>query len=225
VSYRSYRPSPLSVWSDIKADRERRCIPRDTPVWSLISSPDGEACSPWKAFMSSDRRPEGTAFACETCDRPWRRRGSHICSRQSAHRYWWSCQPYTPAAPLPSRKIPGTHFCERLSRHQGHSTAGKIPSIEKSNDLIGNRTHDITACSIAPQPTALPLAPKPKDYHHKTPTARPDAYWSPVTGQWSRCKRQHFGRWPARILEANAGITSQIRPGPLPHTSQFAIHR
>jgi hypothetical protein len=32
-------------------------------------------------------------------------------------------------------------------------------SIEKSNDLIGNRTRDIPACSIVPQPTTLPRAP------------------------------------------------------------------
>jgi hypothetical protein len=29
------------------------------------------------------------------------------------------------------RKIPGTHFCYRLSRPQGHSAAGRIKSIEK----------------------------------------------------------------------------------------------
>jgi hypothetical protein len=34
------------------------------------------------------------------------------------------------------RKIPGTHFCYRLSRPQGHSAAGRIRSIDKSNDLI-----------------------------------------------------------------------------------------
>jgi hypothetical protein len=32
-------------------------------------------------------------------------------------------------------------------------------SIEKSNDLIGNRTRDHSACSIVPQPTTLPRAP------------------------------------------------------------------
>jgi hypothetical protein len=51
--------------------------------------------------------------------------------------------------PFTSRNIPGTHFYQRLSRPQGHSTAGRIRSIEKSNDLIGNQTHDLLACSIA----------------------------------------------------------------------------
>jgi hypothetical protein len=34
---------------------------------------------------------------------------------------------------------------------------GRIRSIEKSNDLIGNRT--LPACSTVPQPTMLPRAP------------------------------------------------------------------
>jgi hypothetical protein len=61
--------------------------------------------------------------------------------------------------PFTPRKIPGTHFCWRLSRPQGHSAAGRIRSIEKSNDLIGNQTRDLLACSIVPQPTTLLCAP------------------------------------------------------------------
>jgi hypothetical protein len=57
------------------------------------------------------------------------------------------------------RKIPGTHICHRLNRLQGHSVAGRIRSIEKSNVLIINRTRDIQACSVVPQPIALPRAP------------------------------------------------------------------
>jgi hypothetical protein len=37
--------------------------------------------------------------------------------------------------------------------------AGRIRSIEKSNDLVRNRTHDLLASSIVPQPTTLPCAP------------------------------------------------------------------
>jgi hypothetical protein len=33
--------------------------------------------------------------------------------------------------PLLPRKIPGTHFCQRLSRPQGHGAAGRIRSIER----------------------------------------------------------------------------------------------
>jgi hypothetical protein len=66
---------------------------------------------------------------------------------------------FTRRPPFTPRKIPGTHFCYRPSRPQGHSAAGRIRSIEKSNDLIGNRTRDLPACSIVPQPTTLLCAP------------------------------------------------------------------
>jgi hypothetical protein len=32
-------------------------------------------------------------------------------------------------------------------------------SIEKSNNLIRNRTHDLSACSLVPQATTLPRVP------------------------------------------------------------------
>jgi hypothetical protein len=38
--------------------------------------------------------------------------------------------------------------------------AGRIRSIEKPNDIIWNRTCDLLACSIVPQPTMLPRAPR-----------------------------------------------------------------
>jgi hypothetical protein len=43
-------------------------------------------------------------------------------------------------------------------RPQGHTAAGRIMSIEKSNYPIENRTRDLPACSIVPQPTTLPRA-------------------------------------------------------------------
>jgi hypothetical protein len=61
--------------------------------------------------------------------------------------------------PFTPRKIPGTHFCKTMIRPQGHSAVGRIRSIEKSNDLIGNQTRDLPACSVLPQPTALPRVP------------------------------------------------------------------
>jgi hypothetical protein len=58
-----------------------------------------------------------------------------IFSRQSAHRWRWGCQPYEPAALYPHRQIPGTQFCQRLSRHQGHSAAERM-SKNKTYFLI-----------------------------------------------------------------------------------------
>ena len=36
--------------------------------------------------------------------------------------------------------IPGTYFCQRLSRPQGHSEAGRIMSMKNTDETIGNRT-------------------------------------------------------------------------------------
>jgi len=38
--------------------------------------------------------------------------------------------------PLPPGNDPGTHFCQRLSRPQGHSAIGRIMSMKNSNDTI-----------------------------------------------------------------------------------------
>ena len=52
--------------------------------------------------------------------------------------------------PLPPGNTPGTHFCQRLSRLQGHGAIGRITSMKNSNDIIGNRTSDHPICSTAP---------------------------------------------------------------------------
>jgi hypothetical protein len=57
--------------------------------------------------------------------------------------------------PFNSRKIPGSHFSQRLSQPQGNSAVGRIRSIEKSYDLIWNHTLDLPDCTIVPQPTTL----------------------------------------------------------------------
>ena len=58
----------------------------------------------------------------------------------------------------PPGNIPGTHLCQRQSRPQDHSAAGRM-SMKNSNDTIGSRTRDLTARSAVPQPTALRRAP------------------------------------------------------------------
>jgi hypothetical protein len=93
-------------------------------------------------------------------------RGSHILPRQSAHRWRWGCQCYTPAAIyLP----PAGRFLVFISvrgsvNPRAHSEAGKIMSNEKFNDVIGNRTRDLPACSIVPQRTKWQRVP---DYNFK----------------------------------------------------------
>jgi hypothetical protein len=46
--------------------------------------------------------------------------------------------------PSPPGSTPGTHFCQRLSRTQGHSATARIMSLKISNDNIGNRTRDLS---------------------------------------------------------------------------------
>jgi hypothetical protein len=56
----------------------------------------------------------------------------------------------------PPGNFPGTHFCSRLSRPQGHCAAGRIMSMKNLNDPIGNRT-----CHL---PTAPPRTPQLYSY-------------------------------------------------------------
>jgi hypothetical protein len=78
--------------------------------------------------------------------------------RQSAHKCGKVVSP-THRPPLPPGHIPGSHFCQRLSRPQDHSVTGRIMSMKKSSYTIGNRTSDIPVCSTVPQPTTPPRAP------------------------------------------------------------------
>jgi hypothetical protein len=59
----------------------------------------------------------------------------------------------------PTGNIPGTHFCQRLIRPQGHCATGGIMSVKNSNDTIGNRTRDLPVCCAVSQPTAPRSAP------------------------------------------------------------------
>ena len=47
----------------------------------------------------------------------------------------------------PPGNIAGIHFCQRLTRPQGHYGAGMITSMKNSNIILGNRTRDLPACS------------------------------------------------------------------------------
>jgi hypothetical protein len=79
-------------------------------------------------------------------------------SRQSAYRWRWVCQPYAPAAVI-LQEDSWYSFLLEAESISGHSAAGRIRSIEKSNYLNGNRIRDLPACSMVPQPTTPPRAP------------------------------------------------------------------
>jgi hypothetical protein len=60
--------------------------------------------------------------------------------------------------PLPPRRFLVLISVRGWVDPRGHCAGGRIRSIEKSGDLIGNRIRDLPACSIVPQPTMLPCA-------------------------------------------------------------------
>jgi hypothetical protein len=89
------------------------------------------------------------------CNRPWRPMGlseveAPIFSRQSAHRWRWGCQSYAPVTFYPQEDSWYSFLLEAAS------TPG--PVWLEGLGQIGNRTRDLPACSIVPQPTMLSRA-------------------------------------------------------------------
>ena len=63
------------------------------------------------------------------------------------------CHMHLPPLSFPG-DIPGTYFCQRPIRLQGHSVARRIKSIKNLNDTIEYRTRDLSVCREVPEPTA-----------------------------------------------------------------------
>jgi hypothetical protein len=102
-------------------------------------------------FFDWNEYQESSWVQAVGANRVVRSRGSHIFSRQSAHGWRWGCQPYAPA----DRPLPPGRFLVLIS------VIGWVDrrAIKKFNDIVGNRTSDLPACGIVPQPTTLPRGP------------------------------------------------------------------
>ena len=59
----------------------------------------------------------------------------------------------------PQEITPGSHFCLRLSRPQGHSEAGRLKSTQNLNNPNGNRSRQLPDCRAVRQPIEPPRAP------------------------------------------------------------------
>jgi hypothetical protein len=80
--------------------------------------------------------------------------------RVELHQLWeaplrWVHSP-THLPPLPTRNYSWYSFLSEADSTRGPSAVGRIISMKKSNEIIGNRTRDLPACSAVPQPTAPP---------------------------------------------------------------------
>ena len=98
------------------------------------------------------RKLKGKSYLITGLDRPLRLQEFEAprIYKQSAHEGGKVVSP-THRPPLPPDHIPGTHFCQRLSRSQGHSPAGRI---KLKKNLQWNRTRDLPSCSAVPHSTA-----------------------------------------------------------------------
>jgi hypothetical protein len=111
----------------------------------------GHRIPQWKVKVKLSRSRPGQALGVPG---GW---GSRV-SRQSAYECGKVSPTHRPS--LPPGRLPGTHFCYRLSRPQDHNATGRMKSLKNSSDFIGNRTRDLPVCCAVPQPTAPPRTPE-----------------------------------------------------------------
>jgi hypothetical protein len=107
---------------------------------SILQADRQQICKLWDLIIQQNN---GKAVPVTGLDRPWKlqedkthrfhdNRNMNVV-RLSALR---TDRLYSPG------NIPGIHFCYRLGRPHGHSSAGRIISVKNSNDPTGNRTRD-----------------------------------------------------------------------------------
>jgi hypothetical protein len=119
--------------------------------------------STWYCVSPSEARGKKKKKIKLSCNRLWRPVllwdvQALTFSRQLAHRWRWGCQPYFPAA-LDAQEHSWYSLLLEAESTPGPQCGWKGYFNWKSNYLIGKGTRDLPACSILPQPSALPRVP------------------------------------------------------------------
>jgi hypothetical protein len=98
--------------------------------------------SPTYCFYTVFYVPKGKADLLQACSGPEGSRKLRFTQQDGGKFVSFTHRPH-----LPPENTPGTHFCWRLCRPQGHSAIGSIYVNEKFHDTIWDRTSDILICS------------------------------------------------------------------------------
>jgi hypothetical protein len=85
-------------------------------------------------FLELHKKGKGKAVPLQAWSGPEGSRKLRFSDFLTTAQYGGKVFSPTHRPPLPPGNAPCTHFCEKLSRPQGHSAIGRIMSTEKSND-------------------------------------------------------------------------------------------
>jgi len=103
------------------------------------------------SIYKSDRKGKGKAVPLQSWSGPEGSRKLRFPDFMTTAQDGGKIVSITHRPPLPPGNAPGTHFCYRLIRPQGHSAIGRIfMSMKGSNDTGWDRTSDLPICSTAP---------------------------------------------------------------------------
>jgi hypothetical protein len=163
--------------------------------------PQGCETSRLPYFLDSWPTDAGEVRLSYPCNRPWSSIElwdveSPTFSTKSAHCWQWGCQPCAPAALYPPRRflelisVRGWVDCRAIVRLE------LLSKLKNANDLIGNRTHDLSTCSLVPHHKEEGKQRKNTKWNIQTPgsvwknqVVKAYSYTNHVPGPWKDFQR------------------------------------